>query len=255
MKMFLLFVFILLVSKNVIAKDDSVFVKIQSDTVQIWNTDVASNCASRYSLLAEITGHSIVFTELDTIGPIAKCNCIFDLHAFLTGLTAGDYSVAVYRQLQKKYFYSLDTTIFIDSLEFTLVSSSSLPKGVFPNQSACHTATSIEKEETNPETFLLLSNYPNPFNPSTVISWQLAVGSHVTLKVYDVLGNEVATLVSEEQQAGKHSVTFDATNNHQLTTNKLSSGIAAKGGCASGVYFYQLRTGNFIQTRKMVVLK
>jgi hypothetical protein len=231
-------VFILLVSKNVIAKDDSVFVKIQSDTVQIWNTDVASNCASSYSLLTEITGHSIVITELDTIGPIAKCNCIFDLHAFLTGLTAGDYSVAVYRQLQKKYFYSLDTTIFIDSLEFTLGNSSSLPKSVLPNQSACHTATSIDKEEANPETFLLLSNYPNPFNSSTTISYELAVGGFVSLKIYNVLGNEISTLVNEEQKPGKYAVGFD-------TANKLSSGI----------YFSSLMVDGSVRIRKMIVLK
>ncbi|MDP3684168.1 MAG: alkaline phosphatase D family protein, partial [Ignavibacteria bacterium] len=73
--------------------------------------------------------------------------------------------------------------------------------------------------------FALYQNYPNPFNPSTVISWQLAVGSYVKLKIFDVLGNEIATLINEEQQAGNHSYKFDATNNPQLTTNTLSSGI------------------------------
>ncbi|MDP3148500.1 MAG: T9SS type A sorting domain-containing protein [Ignavibacteria bacterium] len=238
MKMFLLFVFILLVSNNVIAKNDSVFVKIQADTVQIWNTDVSANCASRFSLSTEITGNSIVVTECDTIGPLVHCLCIFDLHSSLTGLPAGNYSVAVYRQELKKYFYSHDTTIFVDSLTFTLLSSSTLPKEIQSNQSACHTATSIEKEETNPETFLLLSNYPNPFNPSTVISYQLAVGGFVSLKVYDILGNEIATLVNEVQKPGKYAVGFD-------TANKLSSGI----------YFSRLTVDGSVRIRKMVVLK
>jgi len=245
MKLFLSFVFLIFVANSSFASDDSVFVKMQTDTVQIWNTDVSANCASRFSLKTEITGNSIVVTECDTIGSIAKCDCIYDLCASLTGLTAGNYSVAVYRQELKKYFYDQDTTIFIDSLEFTLGNSSSLPKNVMSNQSACHTATSIDKEEANPETFQLLSNYPNPFNPSTVISWQLAVGSFVTLKIYDVLGNVVATLVNEEQQTGKHSATFDATNNNLLTTNKLSS----------GVYYYMLKAGNFIETKGMIYLK
>ena len=96
-----------------------------------------------------------------------------------------------------------------------------------------------------PALFSLAQNYPNPFNPSTVISWQLAVGSFVTLKVYDVLGNEVAVLVNEEQQKGKHSANFDATNNQQLTTNKLSSGI----------YYYMLKAGAFVETRGMIYLK
>ena len=101
--------------------------------------------------------------------------------------------------------------------------------------------------------FDLFQNYPNPFNPSTVISWQLAVGSFVTLKVFDVLGNEVATLVNEEQPAGIYHITFNSqlTTNHQL----LASGVSAKGGYASGVYFYQLRAGSFVQTKRMIVLK
>ena len=85
--------------------------------------------------------------------------------------------------------------------------------------------------------FELSQNYPNPFNPSTTISWQSPVGSWQTLKVYDVLGNEVATLVNEYRNAGGYEVNFDA--------NRL----------ASGVYYYQLKAGNFIQTKKMIYLK
>ena len=238
MKLFLSFVSLIFVANSSFAKDDSVFVKIQTDTVQIWNTDVSANCASRFSLMTEITGNRIVLTECDTLGPLADCFCIYDLHSALTGLTAGHYSVAVYRQEQKKYFYEKDTTIFIDSLEFTLGSSSSLPKSVVSNQSVCHTASSIDKEETNPETFLLLSNYPNPFNPSTVISYQLVVGGFVSLKVYDILGNEIAALVNEVQKPGKYAVGFN-------TSNKLSSGI----------YFSRLTVDGLARIRKMVVLK
>lgn len=106
--------------------------------------------------------------------------------------------------------------------------------------------TGVDEDESSvPEKFQLFQNYPNPFNPSTVISWQLAVSSFVTLKVYDVLGNEVATLVNEEQQAGRHSINFDATNNHLLTTNNFSSGI----------YYYRLTAGNFTETKGMIYLK
>ncbi|MFA6978652.1 MAG: YCF48-related protein [Ignavibacteriaceae bacterium] len=106
--------------------------------------------------------------------------------------------------------------------------------------------TGVDEDEPSiPDKFQLFQNYPNPFNPSTVISYRLAVNSYVTLKVYDVLGNEVATLVNEEQQTGKYSITFDATNYHQLTTNKLSG----------GVYYYRLQAGNFIETKGMIYLK
>ncbi len=245
MKKYLLFVLFVFVWNSSFAKDDSVFVKIQADTVQIWNTDVSANCASRFSIKTEITKNSIVVTECDTLGPLANCNCIYDLHASLTGLIAGQYSVVVYRQELKKYFYEKDTTIVIDSLEFTLGASSSLPNSVVSIQSACHSTSSIAKEETTPETFQLFPNYPNPFNPSTVISYQLTVGGLVTLKIYDVLGNEVATLVNEEQQAGRHSINFDTTNNNLLATNKLSSGI----------YYYRLTAGNFTETKGMIYLK
>jgi len=113
--------------------------------------------------------------------------------------------------------------------------------------------TETESESEVPKEFALMQNYPNPFNPSTVISWQLAVGCKVTLKIYDVLGNEVAVLVNEEKQPGSYKVVF---NLQQTTSNKqMGSGVSAKSGFASGIYFYQLRAGDFIQTKKMIFLK
>ncbi|MDP2362467.1 MAG: metallophosphoesterase [Ignavibacteria bacterium] len=85
--------------------------------------------------------------------------------------------------------------------------------------------------------FQLSQNYPNPFNPSTSILYRVSRISHINIKVYDVLGNEVATLVNEEKPAGKYEVGF--------TENNLTS----------GVYFYSLRAGNFTQTKKMILLK
>ena len=87
----------------------------------------------------------------------------------------------------------------------------------------------------------LLQNYPNPFNPSTIISWQSPVGSHQTIKVFDVLGNEVATLVDEYKPAGSYEVEFNP-------------GSSIKNP-SSGIYFYQLSAGEFIQTKKMIYLK
>ena len=103
--------------------------------------------------------------------------------------------------------------------------------------------TFLEEEAGEfPTDFSLLQNYPNPFNPSTKISWQSPVGSWQTLKVYDVLGNEVATLVNEEKPAGKYEVEF---NSHSGSVRNLTSGI----------YFYKLQAGNFVQTKKMILLK
>jgi len=88
-----------------------------------------------------------------------------------------------------------------------------------------------------PEEFALWQNYPNPFNPSTTIRFSLPQRSHVTLKVFDVLGREVATLVDRELSAGEHAVVFDAK------------------ALSSGVYFYRLQAGNFVEQKKMVVVK
>ncbi|MEO8231692.1 MAG: T9SS type A sorting domain-containing protein [Ignavibacteriota bacterium] len=88
-----------------------------------------------------------------------------------------------------------------------------------------------------PINFQLNQNYPNPFNPSTSINYAISSKQFVSLKVYDVLGDEVATLVNEEKPAGNYEVNFDAS--------KLSS----------GVYFYKLQSGSFMQTRKMTLLR
>ncbi len=88
-----------------------------------------------------------------------------------------------------------------------------------------------------PSEFSLLQNYPNPFNPSTSIDYSIPEESFVELKVYDVLGNEVASLVNEQQQTGVYRADF--------TANNLSSGI----------YFYKIKAGNFIETKKMVLMK
>ena len=85
--------------------------------------------------------------------------------------------------------------------------------------------------------YSLEQNYPNPFNPSTTIKYQIPELSFVTIKVYDVLGNEITTLVNEEKPAGNFEVEFNASN---LT---------------SGIYFYRIQAGDFVETKKMVLMK
>jgi len=88
-----------------------------------------------------------------------------------------------------------------------------------------------------PTEFALLQNYPHPFNPTTKISWQLPVRSWQTLKVYDVLGNEVRTLVNKEMEAGYHSLEFNASD------------------LPSGVYIYRIAAGDFVEAKKMILLR
>jgi hypothetical protein len=95
----------------------------------------------------------------------------------------------------------------------------------------------VEVNAERQTTFSLSQNYPNPFNPRTKISWQTLLSSWQTLKVYDVLGNEVAVLVNEEKPAGSYEVEFNGVD------------------LQSGVYFYKLAVNNFISTKKMILMK
>ena len=97
--------------------------------------------------------------------------------------------------------------------------------------------TTLNEENTVPSKFELMQNYPNPFNPSTSIEYSVPSNEYVLLKVYDLLGNEVNTLVNERQSAGNYEVNFDASN------------------LASGIYFYRIQSGSFIQTKKLMLLK
>jgi len=97
--------------------------------------------------------------------------------------------------------------------------------------------TDVEYVEQVPTEFSLSQNFPNPFNPSTKIKYSVPQSSNVVIKVFDVLGNEIETLVNEEKTSGTYEVTWYA---EQLP---------------SGVYFYQLQAGEYIKTKKMLLLK
>jgi len=94
--------------------------------------------------------------------------------------------------------------------------------------------------------FSLSQNYPNPFNPSTFIEYRIKDREFVSLKIYNVLGKEVATLVDEEKQAGSYKVEFNSNSN--LLPSK-------SGSLPSGIYFYRLKAGSFISVKKMLLLK
>ena len=120
--------------------------------------------------------------------------------------------------LQSEEGATIGTVFFVDDLSFS------------------GTATAV-KDNTQPISFKLNQNYPNPFNPTTTISYSIPKSSYVTLKVYDILGNEVSTLVNGERSAGNYRLKFDGS--------KL----------ASGVYFYRLNAGNKADVKKLLLTK
>ncbi len=92
-------------------------------------------------------------------------------------------------------------------------------------------------QETIPNDYLLYQNYPNPFNPTTTIKYSVPQSSNVVIKVFDVLGKEITTLVNEEKSVGTYELNWYA------------------GNLPSGIYFYRIQTGDFIDTKKMILLK
>jgi len=88
-----------------------------------------------------------------------------------------------------------------------------------------------------PNENVLYNNYPNPFNPETVISYRLATSSKVSLKIYDILGQEITTLINKYQTAGKHNITFNA------------------GKLPSGTYIYKFNSGSLEQSKKMILVR
>jgi plastocyanin len=95
----------------------------------------------------------------------------------------------------------------------------------------------VSDDELIAEKFELKQNYPNPFNPSTNIEFRISDRSFVSLKVFNILGDEVASLINEEKAAGIYSVTFNASN------------------LSSGMYLYKIQSGSFVETKKMILMK
>jgi hypothetical protein len=100
-----------------------------------------------------------------------------------------------------------------------------------------NSSSAVDRQNIVVEKFALHQNYPNPFNPVTTISYSLPIKAQVELVIYNTLGESVMQLVNEEKEAGKYSVKFDETN------------------LPSGIYFYKLQAGSFIETKKMVLMK
>ncbi len=135
-------------------------------------------------------------------------------------------------------FEPIESGKFSDKIFFRMASDTLVVAQQVYVKGETYPATEVQ-EENNIISFLLSQNFPNPFNPSTIIKYQIPAPALVSLKVYDVLGNEVAILVNEEKQAGEYSMEF-SVNEFDLS---------------SGIYFYQLKAGDDMLTKKMLLVK
>ena len=200
---------------NLISPQDTLY---QADVTFLWNSTYSLNLYDQVEY--EIT---VASDELfnNVVLQISQLNDTI----YTAQLTNGQYYWKV------KAYTSQSSFTFSNVLSFVI-----------------DTPTEMYDKENLPTEFYLSQNYPNPFNPNTVISYQLPVSSDVTLKVYDVLGNEVVTLVNEYKSAGEYEVEFTASDG-------IRDLPAGRQGLVSGIYFYQLRAGEFIQAKKMTLIK
>jgi len=133
-------------------------------------------------------------------------------------------------------FDTISAEFLLDHMVVSLDSTSRIPVVIDSFEGTVTSIDNIPRE--TPQSFILSQNYPNPFNPITSIKYTIPSASRVSLKVYDILGREVKTLVDEEKSAGDHTVTFDGSN------------------LPSGTYFYRLQANSgFVRTKKMVLVK
>ncbi|MGA8265322.1 MAG: T9SS type A sorting domain-containing protein, partial [Ignavibacteriaceae bacterium] len=130
------------------------------------------------------------------------------------------------------YVASAGQSVTLAPGEFHIFTTKKLPTPEADILSAIQSNNSTVVNE-----YKLSQNYPNPFNPSTIIKYQIPNAGRVTIKIYDLLGREIKTLVDEYQQSGAYETSFNASN------------------LASGIYFYQIKANNFIATKKMLLIK
>jgi hypothetical protein len=195
----------------------------------------------------------------DHISNVVKCfnigtaNCLFNGSA-ITGNGASSFAITSGGNVQTvppNQSYDLTLQFNPSSVDTTAVLNINCSDiGTFNNIYLVghkhNSPTDINEDELIPDEYLLYQNYPNPFNPITTIRYMIPQDASrerqkVTLKVYDILGNEIATLVNEEKSPGTYEVYFNP-----------ASGIRHM---ASGIYFYRMKAGDFIETKKMILMK
>jgi hypothetical protein len=150
---------------------------------------------------------------------------------------AGNGDSLIFQNQFSDWLYSVNVVPSIDG-NYTYEILAGTRDGIVASLSGgTDTVTTVENSQQLPTEYVLHQNYPNPFNPSTKIEFKIPDAGLVNLKVYDLLGREVITLVDEDLQAGNYNINYDAS------------------GLASGIYFYTLQAGEFISTKKMIYLK
>lgn len=225
--------------------DDFVYID-KGDTVE--NIDFIIEDTTNSAITGTIhapdgaNGQVFIFSLGLSISPFKKAT-IPEAGAYeITDLGQGKYIVAAFMDVNGDSMYSLDEPVaFTEQLINVYSNSTTADVDLFLIFDP-FTAVPKTKEAITAKQFVLQPNYPNPFNPSTTVEYLVPEVSHVSIKVYNVVGEEIATLVDEQVQPGNHQLVWDAVS---VINQDLSS----------GVYIYRMQAKDFIQTRKMMLIR
>lgn len=207
-------------------------VTFSGDTTQIWDRNFEWNCASEFTSFVEIRNDTVFVTEIDTSSRHATCVCFFTFHTGIAGLPAGNYVASVSRK-----YLDFGGPEFVGTIPFTVISGTVQNLNVKGTQSRCYSSPQSVHYGALPSSPYLLSNYPNPFNPVTLISYTVPVSGNLKIEVYDVQGIKVATVVDRFVSAGDYEVPFDAV------------------GLSSGIYLLRMTNSETSLVNKITFLK
>ena len=227
---------------------DSLFAQNVGDTTTIWDLSLCAYCSSKFSVSVSVSHDSIFIVQTDTVIDVALCDCIFDQRTSIVGLQPGGYWVILERRFPAPLHDSSGGHIvFVGAIHFerptktgkiASVSADSGDVSWSSFQTGCIPDLVVDDVSQVPSQFSLSQNYPNPFNPSTTIQFRLQVASFVVIKVFDMLGREIRTLLAEHRSPGTHSLSFNLGPEP-----------------SSGIYYCRMVAGSFAATRRLVLLR
>jgi hypothetical protein len=228
MKRICVTIIVLISSVNILYAQLSVV--FNGDTTEIWDKNFSWNCGGKFIPIIYTSQDTIYITERDTSRLEARCNCNHSVCTKFIDLDTGTYTAMVIRQ------WADNESFPVGSVNFTITKTPTKPSQVTLHQLPCG-STSADEDIPIPNSFLLLTNYPNPFNPNTIIRYNIPNKSHVVLVIYNLSGQQIATLVNEEKRAGSYDINYDASH------------------LSSGMYICHLSIGGTTISKKMILIK
>jgi hypothetical protein len=213
--------------------NSQIFVTFAGDTTKVWDKDFELECCAKFKITSRIANDTLWISEIDTTEP-CRCVCTYTNCISFIALPVGTYHALLYRQIK----FISDTPSYIGSVTFAIVSPPILSSGILYYQSGCHNVPNhVADNPFLPQKYATITNYPNPFNPGTIIRYSVPHTGRVTLAIFNFSGQRVAMLVDEIKQPGTYELNY---NTHNLS---------------SGVYICRINFDGQILSSKLTLLK